>query len=50
MAAAIARFESEPKLRLDLAAKSAKRLSAFGGPEEMAAAYLRVFEDAVRVS
>jgi glycosyltransferase involved in cell wall biosynthesis/2-polyprenyl-3-methyl-5-hydroxy-6-metoxy-1,4-benzoquinol methylase len=48
IAAAIARFENEPKLRLDLAAKSAKRLSAFGGAEEMAAEYLKIFEDAVR--
>ena len=48
IAAAIARFENEPELRLDLAAKSAKRLSAFGGAAEMAAGYLRVFEDAVR--
>jgi glycosyltransferase involved in cell wall biosynthesis/2-polyprenyl-3-methyl-5-hydroxy-6-metoxy-1,4-benzoquinol methylase len=48
IAAAIARFENEPKLRLDLAAKSAKRLSVFGGAEEMAAEYLRAFEDAVR--
>ena len=48
IAAAIARFENEPELRLDLAAKSAKRLSAFGGAAEMAAGYLRAFEDAVR--
>lgn len=48
VAGAIARIAGDSDLRRDLAARSAQRLSAFGGPEEMAAGYLRVFRKAVQ--
>jgi hypothetical protein len=48
IANAIARVERSLELRLELATKSAKRLAAFGGPEEMARKYLAVFKQAVQ--
>ncbi len=48
IADAIARIEADPELRSVLARKSSERLSAFGGPEEMAARYMNVFHDALR--
>ena len=42
---AITRLESEPELRSGLAEKSSQRLAAFGGADEMAARYLRLFRE-----
>jgi hypothetical protein len=47
IAGAIGRIDSDPQLLRDLAARSAERLSAFGGAEDMAASYLKVFQSAV---
>lgn len=47
MAAAIGRLEDEPELSRALAAKSANRLKAFGGPREMAVRYLEAFRGAL---
>ena len=48
VADAIARIAGDPDLRRELAAKGVQRLAAFGGPEEMAASYLRTFRKAVQ--
>ena len=48
IADAIARISNEPDLRRDLAAKSTRRLAAFGGPEDMATSYLEKFRQAVQ--
>jgi glycosyltransferase involved in cell wall biosynthesis len=47
IADAIRRVERDPDLRCHLAERAAKRLRAFGGPEEMAARYLQVFRSAL---
>lgn len=47
IADAITRMERNPELQRVLAEKAAERSRAFGRPEEMAACYLKVFEDAV---
>jgi hypothetical protein len=48
IAKAIARIANDLDLRKDLAVRSAQRLSAFGGPEDMAASYLAKFRQAVQ--
>jgi glycosyltransferase involved in cell wall biosynthesis len=48
VADAIALIAGDSDLRRELAAKGAQRLAVFGGPEEMAASYLRTFRRAVR--
>ncbi|MEL7638498.1 MAG: glycosyltransferase [Solidesulfovibrio sp.] len=45
MAEALARLLDEPGLAGELVAKGRERLAVFGGPEDMAARYLAVFED-----
>jgi glycosyltransferase involved in cell wall biosynthesis len=47
IADAIARIASEPDLRQDLSARAEKRLALFGGPEKMAASYLKTFQRAI---
>ena len=48
IADAIARISRDPDLRRELVAKGAQRVAAIGGPEEMAAGYLRTFRRAVQ--
>jgi glycosyltransferase involved in cell wall biosynthesis/SAM-dependent methyltransferase len=48
IARAITRIASDPGLRRDLAEKGAQRLAAFGGAEEMAASYLKLFRKVVQ--
>src|SRR6202043_2991561 len=50
IADAIARISNDPDLRRDLAAKGAKRLTTFGGREDMAARYLETFRQVVQQS
>ena len=44
---AITRIERDSEFRIDLAQRSARRRATFGGPEDMAIKYLRVFDDAI---
>jgi glycosyltransferase involved in cell wall biosynthesis/2-polyprenyl-3-methyl-5-hydroxy-6-metoxy-1,4-benzoquinol methylase len=46
--AAITLMESDPGLRDELVRRGAQRLAEFGGPEEMAAGYLKLFRQAVQ--
>ena len=46
--AAIARMESDSALRDELVRNGERRLTQFGGPEEMATAYLKLFRKAVQ--
>jgi glycosyltransferase involved in cell wall biosynthesis/2-polyprenyl-3-methyl-5-hydroxy-6-metoxy-1,4-benzoquinol methylase len=45
---AITRLETDPKLRINLAEKSSQRLNAFGGTDEMADRYLKLFDEVIR--
>jgi glycosyltransferase involved in cell wall biosynthesis/SAM-dependent methyltransferase len=47
---AINRLERDPDLQRDLIEKGTRRLSTFGGPEEMAARYIQVFHEALNES
>ena len=45
---AITRLERSPELRRTLVERGKQRVNSFSGPEDMAAGYLKVFEDVVR--
>jgi hypothetical protein len=47
IADAIARIAAEPELRQDLSTRAERRLALFGGPEKMAASYLKTFQRAI---
>ena len=47
IAEAVARLESDPGLRRDLATKAIGHVRQLGGPEEMAAKYLKIFHAAI---
>jgi glycosyltransferase involved in cell wall biosynthesis/SAM-dependent methyltransferase len=48
MLEAITRVEQDSELRRVLRERGAQRVAAFGGPEEMTALYLKVFQEAVQ--
>jgi hypothetical protein len=50
IASAIGRIADDPDLRIRLSSRGAERLAAFGNAEDMAAHYLRIFQEAVEQS